>query len=140
MKNKLLLYVVAMVAYLYTNLTLAQAPNLGSCTNYAIFTADGSFTNTGLTQITGNVGTQVGVFSGFPPGIVTGQVQVGNAASAQVALDVQTAYSSLTSVTCGATISANLGSPQPNPQVLTANVYCLGAAATLKIKSALGLP
>jgi len=81
----------------------------------------------GASIITGNVGTNVGALNGFPPGIIIGQTHVANAVSAQAAIDVDNAYMALSPVTCGSTIGTTLG----NGQLLTPNVYCLGAASTL---------
>ena len=90
-KNKLLFFLMAFALWLHPNLTFAQAPNLGSAASYAIFTADGAFNNTGPTQIKGDIGTNVGAFSGFPPGVVTGQIHIADPSSAQAASDVQLA-------------------------------------------------
>lgn len=63
-------------------LTFAQAPNLGASSSFALFSAAGSFTNDGATVVTGNIGTNVGAFSGFPPGIVIGGIHVADALTA----------------------------------------------------------
>ena len=108
-------------------LTFGQAPNLGAASSFAVFTAAGQFSNTGATQIKGDIGTNVGAFSGFPPGIVVGSIHVVDAVSAEAATDVATAYGELSSLICGAVIGTTLG----NVQILTPNIYCLGAASTL---------
>ncbi|MBB5283157.1 hypothetical protein HNQ92_001283 [Rhabdobacter roseus] len=92
-----------------------------------MFTAAGAFNNVGASQITGDIGTNVGAFSGFPPGTVVGQIHVADPTSAQAALDVESAYNELSAVTCGSTISPTLGAGQ----VLTPGVYCIGEVATL---------
>ena len=105
-----------------------QAPTLGTAADFAVFTAAGGFTNDGATTITGgDIGTDSGSFTGFPPGTLTGQIQVVNPVSAQAATDVKTAYSFLAGITCGSVIGTTLG----NDQVLTPGVYCLGAASSL---------
>ncbi len=108
-------------------LTFGQAPNLGASASFALFTAAGSFTNDGATVITGNIGTNVGAFSGFPPGIVIGGIHVADALTAQAAADVATAYGELSTVLCDSVIGTTLGSGQ----TLTPNVYCLGGASVL---------
>lgn len=100
---------------------------LGTAASFAFFTSVGAFTNVGPSVITGNIGTNDGALTGFPPGTVTGQTHVQNAVSAQAATDVQAAYTSLGSGVCGAVLGTTLG----NNQVLTPNTYCLGAASTL---------
>jgi hypothetical protein len=104
------------------NIIYCQAPNLGTASNFAVFSSAGAFDNLGATNITGDIGTNVGAFTGFPPGIVAGQIHVANASSAQAASDLFVAYAQLASTTCGAVISTTLG----NNQVLTPNVYCRG--------------
>lgn len=104
-----------------------QAPNLGSTSGFAVFTAVGAVNNIGPTMITGDIGTNAGPFNGFPPGIVNGAVHVTDAVSTQAAMDVQAAYGQLSGLPCGAVLGTNLG----NNQTLTPNVYCLGAATTL---------
>jgi hypothetical protein len=93
-----------------------QAPNLGTAANFAFFTSIGAFDNAGATYITGDIGTNSGALTGFPPGTLVGQAHVANATSAQAALDVDAAYNYLTGLTCGTTIGIALG----NNQTLTA--------------------
>ncbi len=109
------------------NVNLGQAPDLGTTSSFALFTAAGAFNVVGATVVIGDVGTNVGAFNGFPPGIVVGQIHVADGVSAQAAIDVAVAYSYLSGITCGAVIGTTVG----NNQVLTPNVYCLGAASTL---------
>jgi hypothetical protein len=72
MEKKFLNLLVAIVL-LMTNITLAQAPNLGNASGYALFTAAGAFNVTGTsTVVTGDVGTNVGAFNAFPPGTLIG--------------------------------------------------------------------
>lgn len=127
MKNKLLSVVFSIVIFLIPVINFAQAPDLGTASTFALFTAVGAFNNVGASHITGDIGTNAGAFTGFPPGNVIGQIQVANTASAQAATDVDVAYSYLSEMTCGVVIGTTLG----NSQILTPNVYCLGAASTL---------
>ena len=127
MKNKLLCFVTAITLLLCSNTSFAQAPNLGSAASYALFTSVGAFNNTGPTVIKGDIGTNVGILNGFPPGVVMGQIHVQDASSAQAASDVALAYNSLSAVGCGAVLGVGLG----NNQILAPNTYCIGAAATL---------
>ena len=48
----------------------AQAPPMGTAYNFAIFTSAGDFHNLGTSTITGDIGTNVGVLDGFPPGLL----------------------------------------------------------------------
>jgi len=105
----------------------AQVPDLGSASNFAMFTSAGAFSNDGLTEVTGDIGTNVGAFGGFPPGIVVGSIHVANPVTAQAAADLNVAYGSLAALTCGLVIGTTMG----NDQYLTPNIYCLGAASVI---------
>lgn len=43
----------------------SQAPVLGASSNFALFSSNGAVTNTGLSQLTGNVGTNNGPVTNF---------------------------------------------------------------------------
>jgi len=105
----------------------SQTPSLGLCSTFALFTSIGAINSTGTTNITGDIGTNVGAFNGFPPGIINGQTNIADGVSAQAALDVDAAYSFLTALTCDSVIGVTLG----GSQTLTPNKYCIGAASTL---------
>ncbi|HSK11995.1 MAG TPA: hypothetical protein VK907_02215, partial [Phnomibacter sp.] len=78
----------------------SQAPNLRSASNFAVFTSAGAFSNVGLaTIVTGDVGTNVGAFAGFPPGTLIGTKHVADAVSAQAAIDLELAYGSISTLT-----------------------------------------
>ena len=125
MKKTLLFLLTAITMFFFPKVNFGQAPALGSTSSYAVFTANGAFNNLGATQITGDIGTNVGAFSGFPPGVVIGQTHIADASSAQAATDVDIAYSSF-GVACSV-IGTTLG----NNQLLMPNTYCTGAASTL---------
>lgn len=127
MRIKLLTALVIFILFLMPFLNFGQATNLGAATPFALFTAAGAFNNLGASVIIGDIGTDVGAFSGFPPGIVVGQIHVADPVSAQAAIDVDMAYSFLAGITYDSVIGATLG----NGQVLPPNVYCLGAASTV---------
>jgi len=128
MKKNLLLTLTVFVLFLLPCIMLAQAPNLGTTASYALFTGAGAFSNTSAsTVVTGNVGTNAGAFTAFPPGTLVGQQHVADPGSAQAAIDVANAYADLSAVNCGPVLTTTLG----NGQSLAPNVYCLGAASTL---------
>jgi hypothetical protein len=121
MKTRLLNAVARVMLLLLPNVNYGQdAPNLGTTSTYALFSAVGAFNNVGATTtVTGDVGTNVGAFNAFPPGILVGQRHVADPGSAQAAVDVDVAYSYLAAVTCGTVIGTTMGSGQ----VLTPDVY-----------------
>jgi len=107
--------------------TNAQAPNLGSLSDFALFTAAGAFNSTGAaTIVTGDVGTNVGAYT-FTNGVLIGTSHVANAVTAQAAAEVSTAYMYLDALTCGSVIGTTLGSGQ----ILQPDIYCLGGASTI---------
>lgn len=114
-----------MIIFPYT--LFSQSPNLGACSSFAIFSAVGAIDNTGNTTITGNIGTNVGAFNGFPPGTIDGEIHVADEISAQAAIDVDVLYSYFIGLTCDTTLTSVLG----NNQNLTAKTYCINTAASL---------
>lgn len=129
MKTKLLLSLSVIFLFFMPNFSFGQAPNMGTTVSFALFTADGGFTNIGNeTYVTGNVGNHVGEFSAFTPGTLVGEKHVKDAVSTTAATDVLTAYNDLFNLTCGVVLDPLLGTNQ----VLTPNIYCIGSASTLK--------
>ncbi len=127
MKNSFLPASFTGVLLLLSFSNFAQTPNLGAASTFSVFTAVGAFDNLGNTSIVGDIGTDDGAFTGFPPGVVTGQIHVENATSAMAKTDVLAAYTFLDNLTCGAVLSTSLG----GGQILAPNIYCLGGASTL---------
>jgi len=101
--------------------------NLGTAANFILFTSVGAIDNVGPSVFTGDVGTNVGAITGFPPGIVNGSFEQANTTTLIAAEDVETAYNNLTSTPCDSMLGTLLG----GGQILTANTYCVSAAATL---------
>ncbi len=136
MKIKGLLIVASLSLFTVTRgFGQVLAPNLRSASSFAFFTANGAFTNNGASQITGDIGTNVGALTGFPPGTVTGSIRLpGSPEAAQAAIDVVAAYNYLSSVSCGATINADLTGQTLNPGVScqpTASPTTLNGTLTL---------
>ena len=96
-------------------------------TGYVLFTASGAINNTGATVVTGDIGTYVGAFNGFPPGFIVGKSHVADPSSTQAAADVAIAYGNLSAQTCNSTLLVTLG----NGQIITPGVYCTTAASTI---------
>src|SRR5688572_8565850 len=118
---------IALIAFIIPFNGFGQAPDLGTASGFSVFTAVGAFSNDGATVVTGDIGTNAGAFTGFPPGIVIGNIHVADALSATAAVDVADAYAELDALTCGQVIGTTLG----NNQILMPDIYCLGAASTL---------
>ena len=93
LQSKLKLFYLFLACTFILNIALAQSPpNLGTTSTYALFTAIGAFNNTGATVVTGDIGTNAGIFSGFPPVTVIGVIHLADASTLQAANDVNTAY------------------------------------------------
>jgi hypothetical protein len=126
LKNNILLFAVSTIILLtFPKTNYAQAPNLGTTVNFVLFSTNGAVTNTGSSNLTGNVGTNNGSSTGF--GNVNGSIHDGDAVSAQCASDLLTAYNQLNSAVPTAYPGTLLGIGQ----TLTAGVYSIGSAATL---------
>ena len=123
--------VVSIALALFGGPAGAQAVGLGTAESFAVL-AGTTVTNTGPTQISGNVGVSPGTaVVGFPPGIVTnGTIHAANAEAAQAQADLTTAYNDAAGRTC-TPVNPELGN-----QVLGPGVYC---ATTLAITGTLTL-
>lgn len=64
MKSKLVL-LVTIVTLLFPNVNFGQAPDLGSAANFVIFTSNGAVTNIGISQNTGDIGSNTDSITGF---------------------------------------------------------------------------
>lgn len=75
------------------SLTGPNAPPLGTTACFGLFSADGAVTNAGITAVAGDVGTNVGLTTGFDPLLVSGTVHPSpDPATAQAAADLLVAY------------------------------------------------
>jgi len=128
MKKALLLSQLFIASLAFSSSLFAQqAPNLGSASGYAIFSAIGDIANTGSTVLNGSLGANNGTITGFPPGIVTGQIHIVDGTSLMVAADLLLAHTNLGLVTCDSALAPGLG----NGQILLPKVYCISGAASI---------
>ena len=127
MKTKLYNTLVAVMLLLLPALSFGQAPTLGTAANFVLFTTNGAVKNTGISQLTGNVGTNLGASTGF--GNVNGVMHDKDAASSKCSADLLTAYGQLNSDVPNFFPSSALG----NGDTLVAGVYSITAAATLNL-------
>lgn len=108
-------------------INFAQVPALGRASTFALFTSAGAFSNSGTSVITGDIGTNAGALTGFPPGTLSGNIYIADSVTTLAATNLGTAYTSLSTLTCDTTIGASLG----NGQILTPKVYCITTLATI---------
>ncbi len=112
---------------LISNLNFGQTINLGTAANFVLFSTNGAVSNSGISHLTGNVGTNNGSSTAF--GNVNGVMNDANGVSAQCASDLLIAYNQLNS-----TIPTFFPSPLlGNGDTLIAGVYSIGAASTLNL-------
>ena len=126
MRNHLVLVIVSIAALLsFPKVNFGQTPNLGAAGSFVLFSSVGAVGNTGISQLTGNVGTNSGAVTGF--GNVNGVMHSGDATTAQAAVDLLAAWTYLSALTPTATIGPVLGSGQ----TLFAGVYSVAAAGSI---------
>lgn len=125
--KKLILSIATIALAIAPNANFGQAPNLGTSVNFVLFSTNGAVTNSGISHLTGHVGTNNGSSTGF--GNVNGVMNDQNGVSAQCAADLLIAYNQL-----NATVATFFPAPLlGNGQVLNAGVYSIGAATTLNL-------
>jgi hypothetical protein len=118
--KKIVHFLISITLLTFPVVILAQAPNLGTAGSFALFTGTGAFTSAdAATSVTGNVGTNVGAFIGFPPGTLNGQKHVADAVSATAATDVCAAYNDLRTRTAGTIRGPSLGGLTLTPGTTT---------------------
>jgi len=127
MKTKLLLTLIAVFLFLMPNANFGQSINLGTAANFVLFSTNGSVSNTGISQLTGNVGTNNGSSTAF--GNVNGVMHDMDGTSAQCAGDLLVAYNKLNSTVPNYFPAPLLG----NGDTLIAGVYSISGASTLNL-------
>jgi hypothetical protein len=126
MKNKLLLQIITAVTVIsLPTINLAQAPSLGSASAFVLFSSNGAVGNTGISHITGNVGTNSGASTAF--GNVNGSMHDNDGASAAASAALLNAYNDLNSAVATFFPAPLLG----NDATLNAGVYSISANTTL---------
>lgn len=125
MKNILLLCITNVILCFMPVYLHAQIITLGSTNNFALFTTVGAITNTGISQVTGHVGSNIGGSTSF--GNVNGNMHDQDTASALAATSLITAYGQLNS----AVPTFFIASPFGNGDTLVPGVYRLAAASVL---------
>ena len=111
-------------------LTGPAAPDLLSTACYTIFSSDGPVTNAGITYVTGDVGSNNGLTTGFNPLFVTGAIHpIPDGSTAQAASDLLNIYSTLNAMP----YDIELMRPDifGHNLVLTPHTYIMNAAASL---------
>jgi len=138
MKSKLFIITTTIFILLFfPKAIFGQAPTLGTAANFVLFTSVGAVGNTGISQLTGNVGTNSGAIAGF--GNVNGVMHTSDGASGTCAADLLSAYNQLNADVPTFFPAPALGSGQ----ILTPGTYSITGNTTLNsnlILNALGNP
>jgi len=111
-------------------LTGPTAPPLGVAACYAIFSTDGAVYNSGVTYVTGDIGSNNGSATGYNPLYVTGAIHpIPDGSTAQCAADLLVAYNNINTIPYDIELlyPAQFG----NDLVLTPHTYRMNAAAQL---------
>ncbi len=117
-----------MALFLFPNTNFGQTPNLGRSADFGLFTSSGEFNNSGPTVVIGEVGTNAGVLTGFPPGTATVVHSTPDAVTAQAKIDLGLAYTDLAGRNCAGNVINVLLHLNP---ILGPGTYCTNAAASL---------
>ncbi|MBN2728434.1 MAG: DUF3494 domain-containing protein [Bacteroidales bacterium] len=125
MKKQIRYALLPIMLLLLPAINFAQAPNLGTAADFVLFSTDGAVSNSGISHLTGNVGTNNGSSTAF--GNVNGVMHDGDASSIQCAADLLIAYGQLNSAIPTLFPAALLG----DGQTLYAGIYSITSAATL---------
>ena len=123
-----LLILALLAALALASSARAQAPVfLGAADDFAVLGAS-TVTNTGLTEVTGDVGVSPGTaVTGFPPGIVNGTIYSAGAVAAQAQADLTAAYNDAEGRAC----QVDLTGQDLGGMTLTDGVYCFSSSVGL---------
>jgi hypothetical protein len=104
------------------------APNLGIAANFVLFTITGAVSNTGVSMIKGNIGTNAGAISNFDTANVTGSVYNADSITVECSIDLLAAYNQLNNtVPTSTSHTPAFGSGE----TLFAGVYSIAAAGSV---------
>jgi hypothetical protein len=123
--KKFNLFVLSAFLLSFTSSVFSQAPNLGTAADFVLFSGNGAVTNSGISQLTGHVGTNNGSSTFF--GNVNGVMHDNDGSSAQALVDLMVAYNYINTLTPTFFPAPLLG----NGDTLIAGVYSIAAASTL---------
>ena len=107
----------------------AQAPRLGICASFALFTPVGALSNTGgLTRIVGDIGTDSGTISDYPVGSIMGTQYQEDVVTDTATVHVRKAYAYLLALPCtGPSLAPAMGASQ----LLAPGTYCQAGASSV---------
>jgi hypothetical protein len=105
-----------------------QKLDLGAIEPFTLFTVDGAVSNIGTSTDTGNIGTNVGIISGFgSPTSLIGSIYNANSITAQAKIDLLNVYIILNNIRVTNTSHA----PAFGNETVTSGVYLIAGAGSL---------
>jgi hypothetical protein len=125
MKKILFLFASTVCLFFQPGFIYSQAPNLGSAAGFVLFSSNGAVTNSGISHLTGHVGTNGGNSTAF--GNVNGVMHDNDGASGICSTDLLAAYNQLNAIVPAFFPAPLLG----NGQSLNAGVYSISGNASL---------
>jgi hypothetical protein len=103
-------------------------PNFGATIDFVIFTSNGAVSNVGNSNLTKNVGTDLGSFTGFGTATVIGSMHNADSLTNQAKTDLSSLYNELISMPeTNSTHAPAFGSGE----ILTAGIYTIASAGSL---------
>jgi hypothetical protein len=132
MNKKLLLSLTTTALLFLSNISFSQTVNLGILESFEVYTASGGVTNSGGT-VTGDVGTNFGIISGFPSPPYTGNTYNADAVTDQARFDLLRLYIHLADLSIDFPSASN---PAHAPafgsgETLGPGVYAIGGAGSI---------
>jgi LruC domain-containing protein len=104
------------------------AITLGSIANFTLYSGTGAVSNVGVSNVTGDIGTNLGAITGFStPSTLNGVIQIANDVTLQAALDLKDIITQIDN-----TVTTNSAhAPAFGSETLTPGVYAIGGAASV---------
>jgi hypothetical protein len=128
MRNSIKIYLIVAVLLISPGFFFGQTFSFGTVSNFALFTGNGAVSNTGTSNFTGDIGSDVGAISGFGTSTVNGSFYNTDAITAQAKTDLFIAYSQLMLIpVTDATHTPSFG----GGETLTTGVYTIAGAGSL---------
>ena len=102
--------------------------DLGSIANFTLYSASGAVSSVGISDVTGDIGTNLGAISGFEtPSSLNGSIQNANSITSQAALDLNDIVAQITN-----TVTTNAAhAPAFGAETLTPGVYAIAGASSI---------
>jgi LruC domain-containing protein len=110
------------------NKTNASQMKLGLLANFTLYSGSGAVSSVGISDVSGDVGTNLGAVTGFgPPSILNGNIEKANSITTQASLDLKDLILQI-----GKTVTTNSAhAPAFGNETLTPGVYAIAGASSV---------